>query len=186
MPIDSAKRFGWKQGPNAGKEDDAVTFRLGVVGHRETLETVTKLVDEYFDDVDVLTEEFKNDDGTLEAARRVDRLQTRCDGILYSRRDPYLFISGHVRHRIPVRYVDIDRSHLLISLLRANVRYGIRPTHLSVDFFDHGTVVDALQSVGLAKERLIVRPVTPPVGGQGMVKETLEQHIRNYEAGAEL
>ena len=39
-----------------------MTFRLGVVGHKDTLDMVSELVKEYFDDVDVHGVEFGNDD----------------------------------------------------------------------------------------------------------------------------
>lgn len=163
-----------------------MAFRLGIVGHRETLQTLAELVNEYFDDVEVLTEAFGNDETISEAVERVAHLQTRCDGMLYSRKDPYLLISGHLHHTVPVRYVDIDSSDLLISLLKANIHFGIKPKHISIDSFDHASAVAALRSVGLAAEQLVVRTVTTNAGQKGYVNATLEQHVSNFENGAQL
>lgn len=161
-------------------------FKLGIVGHRETLQTVAVLVKEYFDGVEVLTEEFGNDESIADALKRIALLQTHCDGILYSRKEPYLLISGHLHHTVPVRYVDIDSSHLLISLLKANIHYGIKPKHISIDSVDQASAVDALCTVGIPKEQLVVRSVITSAGQKGLVNATLEQHIKNFENGAQL
>lgn len=159
-------------------------FRLGVVGHRDTLEMVSDLVKEYFDEVEVHAEEFGNDDIITDAVRRIARLQTVCDGILYSRRDPYLLISGRLHHTVPVRYVEIDSSHLLISLLKANIHYRIEPTNISIDTFDHASTVEALRTVGIPEERLTIHMVTADSGQDGLVNATLAQHLEHYRNGA--
>ncbi len=161
-------------------------FKLGVVGHRDTLQMVSDLVKEYFDGVKVLTEEFGNDEIISDAVERIARLQKKCDGLLYSRRDPYLLISAHLHHTVPVRYVEIDKSHLLISLLKANIRYGTNPTNISIDAFDHASIVEAFHSVGIPKEKLTIRMVTADASQDGLVNATLAQHLENYQSGAEL
>ena len=163
-----------------------MTFRLGVVGHKDTLDMVSELVKEYFDDVEVHTVEFGNDAIIADAVLRIAELQTRCDGILYSRRDPYMLISGRLHHTVPVRYVDIDSSHLLISLLRANLRYKIRPTNISIDAFDRRSVVEAFKTIGVPEEDLTIRTVTVDAGQDGMVNDALAQHLKHYEDGAQL
>ncbi len=163
-----------------------MTFRLGVVGHKETLETIAGLVREYFDDVEVHAVEFGNDDIITDAVGRIAKLQTECDGILYSRRDPYLMISGRLHHTVPVRYVDIDSSHLLISLLKASLRYGIKPTNISVDTFDRSSTVEAFRTLGLPEDDLTIHAVTTDSGQDGMVNDTLAQHLRHCQDGAQL
>lgn len=165
-----------------------MAFKLGVVGHRETLDLVASLVKEYFNEVEVLTEEFGNDENITEAVERIARLQLECDGILYSRKDPYLLISGRLNHTVPVRYVEVDKSHLLISLFRATIRYGFQPTNVSIDTFDCQATAEALLTVGIPRDRLMLRPVTVAAEGdtKGFVKATLAQHLANYEDGAQL
>lgn len=163
-----------------------MTFRLGVVGHKDTLDMVSELVKEYFDDVDVHGVEFGNDDKIADAVLRIAELQTRCDGILYSRRDPYMLISGRLHHTVPVRYVDIDSSHLLISLLKANLRYKIRPTNISIDAFDRRSVVEAFRTIGVPEKDLTIHTVTADAGQDGMVNDTLAQHLKHCEDGAQL
>ncbi len=161
-------------------------FKLGVVGHRDTLEMVSKIIDEYFDDIEMYPEEFGNDDIITDAVERIARLQTVCDGILYSRRDPYLLVSGRLHHTVPVRYVEIDSSHLLISLLEANIRYGIRPINISIDAIDRATAVKAFQSVGIPEERLTINVVSTNLGQSELVNTTLAQHLKHYQKGAQL
>jgi hypothetical protein len=161
-------------------------FKLGVVGHRDTVKMVSDLVKEYFDDVEVQTEEFGNDAIITDAVQRITRLQTVCDGILYSRRDPYLLISRRLQHTVPVRYVDVDSSHLLISLLKANIHYGILPTNISIDTFDHASTVEAFRTVGVSEERLTIHVVTADPGQDGLVNTTLAQHLEHYRNGAQL
>lgn len=161
-------------------------FRLAVVGHRDTVRSVAELVREYFDQVEVLKAEFGNDDTIDDAVEYIARLQSRCDGILYSRKDPYLLIARHLHHRVPVRYVDIDRSHLLISLLRAVLEYDTVPTDISIDSFDHLSAVEALTSVGIPKERVTIRTVTADIGRPGFVNAILTQHLSNHRDGAQL
>lgn len=161
-------------------------FKLGVVGHKDTLQMVTDLVAEYFDQVEVFTEEFGNDEVVTDAAARIGDLQTRCDGLLYSRREPYLLISEHLHHTIPVSYVDIHKSHLLISLLKGIVRYGIRPTKLSIDTFDRTSALDAFATVDLPEDRLTVYTVANDPAQEDLVNTTLAGHLKNYALGAEL
>ena len=161
-------------------------FRLAVVGHRETLQAVDHLVREYFDHVELLMAEFGNDETISDAVERIAHIQSRCDGILYSRKDPYLLISRYLHHTVPVRYVDIDSSHLLISLLKANIRYKMVPTNISIDKPDHTSVVEALSSVGISKQRLTIRRVTADTDRPGSVNAILTQHISNYKDGAQL
>lgn len=161
-------------------------FKLGIVGHPDTLQTVGKLVDEYFDDVEVLSVQFGNDAVMSDVINQIAELQTRCQGILYSRKDPYLLVSSQLHHTVPVRYVDIDSSHLLISVLAAHVKYGFVPSEISVDSFDSVTVRSALDSVGIASKRVQVRVVAFPEGQEGLVDATLQQHICNHEAGSDL
>lgn len=163
-----------------------MTFRLAVVGHRDTVQTVDELVREYFDEVEVVKVAFDNDEKIADAVERIAHVQSCCDGILYSRKDPYLLISRHLHHTVPVRYVDIDRSHLLISLLRAFLEYGRVPTDISIDAFDHLGVVEAFGSVGIRKEGLTIRTVTADIGAPGFVNAILTQHLSNRRNGAEL
>lgn len=100
-------------------------FKLGVVGHRDTLEMVSKIIDEYFDDIEMYPEEFGNDDIITDAVERIARLQTVCDGILYSRRDPYLLVSGRLHHTVPVRYVEIDSPRCLSACWKLTFAMGL-------------------------------------------------------------
>lgn len=161
-------------------------FNLGLVGHTDTIQLVTKLVKEYFDHVEVFPEEFGHDQITQDAVERVARLQTKCHGILYSRRDPYLLISEHLQHIIPTSYVEVHGSHLLISLLEATISYGMQPTRLSVDGLNRVGVMQALQTVGLSAKQVEVFMVNTSLRQADLVNSTLAQHIKNYEAGAEL
>lgn len=161
-------------------------FRLGLVGHRDTLAMVSDLVEEYFDEVKVYPEEFGNDDIISDATERIAKLQTNCDGILYSRRDPYMLISARLHHTVPVRYVDIDNSHLLISLLKANINYEIKPTNISIDTIDPASVTEALGTVGIARDQLTIHMVTTESVENGLVNATLAQHLEHYQKGARL
>ena len=163
-----------------------MAFKLGVVGHKDTLEMVIHLVDEYFDQVKVYTEEFGNDEVISDAVERIRDLQTRCDGILYSRRDPYLLISEHLHHTIPVSYVETHQSHLLTSLLKAMIRYKIRPSKISIDTFDRGSALDAFTSVGIPEEELTIYTVATDPAQEDLVNATLAGHLKNYDLGAEL
>lgn len=161
-------------------------FRLAVVGHRDTVKSVAELVQEYFDGVEVIKVDFGNDDTIESALERIAHVQSLCDGILYSRKDPYLLISRHLHHTVPVRYVDIDQTHLLISLLRALLEYGRVPSDISVDGFDHAAVVEALASVGIDEEGLTIRTVTADISAPGFVNAILLQHLSNWRDGAQL
>lgn len=161
-------------------------FRLGVIGHPDTLSVVAGIVDEYFDDVVVLPEEFGTDDDIDEAVTRIADLQTRCDGLLYSREDPYLLVSSRLHHAVPVRYIEIDSSHLLISVLAATVQFGALPDHVSVDSFDAPAVGGALRSVGIEEGRIAIRCVNADPSEDGFVSATLQQHLSNVEEGARL
>lgn len=161
-------------------------FRVGVVGHPDTLLAVAGIVDEYFDDVVVVPEEFGTDDDIDDAIKRIADLQTRCDGILYSREDPYLLVSSRLHHAVPVRYVEVDSSHLLISVLTATVQFGSLPDHVSVDSFDAPAVVSALRSVGIDEGQIAIRCVTADPSEDGFVNATLHQHQANVEDGARL
>lgn len=161
-------------------------FKLGVVGHKDTLKMVTDLVNEYFDQVKVYTEEFGNDEVIADAVQRIRDLQTRCDGLLYSRREPYLLISEHLHHTIPVSYVDIHQSHLLISLLEGVIRYKIRPTKLSMDTFDRTSALEAFSTVGIPESELIIYTVAKDPAQEDVVNATLAGHLKNYALGAEL
>lgn len=159
-------------------------FRLGVVGHQDTLQMVSELVKEYFDEVEIYAEDFSNDDILADVVQRVARLQTVCNGILYSRLEPYLLISGQLHHSVPVSYVEIDKSDLLISLLKAVFSYGIGPTNISVDTFDRTTTVEAFRMVGVSEERLTIHTVMAEAGQDGLVNSTLTQHLENHRNGA--
>ena len=144
------------------------------------------LVDEYFDQVKVYTEEFGNDEVIADAVQRIKDLQTRCDGLLYSRREPYLLISEHLHHTIPVSYVDIHKSHLLISLLKGIIRYGIRPTKLSIDTFDRASALESFATVGIPEDELTIYTVANDPAQEDVVNATLAGHLKNYALGAEL
>lgn len=160
-------------------------FKLGVIGHPDTVHVVRKLIDEYFDGVQILPVEFSNDADMIDVIARIADLQTNCHGILYSRKDPYLLASSQVHHSVPVRYVEIDSSHLLISLLAAHVKYGFVPREISIDSFDAHTARTALSSVGIGEKRVKLRAVTID-GHERLVDATLQQHISNHKAGSEL
>lgn len=163
-----------------------MVFKLGVIGHKDTLEMITHLADEYFDQVKVYPEEFGNDEIIQEAVERIGELQKRCDALLYSRRDPYLLISEHLHHTIPVSYVDIHESHLLIGFLTAMVRYNIRPSKISIDSFDQSSTLSVLSAVGIPENELAIYSVSHDPTKGDMVNEILAGHLRNRDHGAEL
>lgn len=103
---------------------------------------------------------------------------------MYSRFDPYLLVSGLLHHTVPVRYVKIDSSHLLISLLKANLHYKIIPTNISIDTMDKETALEAFRTVDIPENHLTLHMVTARPGQDKFVNKTLEQHIVHHANGA--
>jgi hypothetical protein len=163
-----------------------MSFKLGVVGHKETFSLVQQIVHDYFNDIELFHVEFGTDDVVDDVVERIRLLMNNCDGMLYSRYDPYFLISSRLTHTIPVRYVAIDRSHLIASLLRGVIKYGISLTNISLDNFDLKNALEAFASVGVDTNTLKLRLITANINSPGFVRETLAQHIKNYEQGSEL
>lgn len=163
-----------------------MAFRLGVVSHSDTYHFVETIVSEYFDSVEIRHIELSTDDNLDAAALRIVQAMPDCDGLLYSRYDPYLLVSGRLIHSIPARYVGIDSSHLIASLLRGIIQYHVELTDISIDNFGYKAAVAALESVGVHAGSVAIRTITADLNMKGFVHETLAQHIENHNRGSVL
>ncbi len=88
-----------------------MSFRLCVVGHKETISLVTKIAREYFLDVEVQVIEFGNDINVDAVAGSIKRTMDFCDGILYSRRSPYFLMSAEIASKAKISLNTISKIY---------------------------------------------------------------------------
>ena len=157
-----------------------MTYRLILVGHHETIKEMKSTIEAKFKQVQVSLITFDKNDHMAQVKNQLLKLMPISDGILYSRKDPYLMMSNQLVHTIPARYVHIQHTDFIKSLFEASIQYNIKPLTISVDGLDYRSIMEAYASVGF--DSLSVNPmiVDIPLLSENYTDKVTKNHIRHY------
>lgn len=159
-------------------------FRLGVVGHGSSVEEIRKIVTETFDSVEVTGVEMGSDEQLSEAAQRLREMLPRLDGVLYTRREPYELIVSQLDHgEVLARFVDVDSTSFVHSLLMASQNFHVDIGQVSVDGLDYNTIMRTYESLGLARDSTHPVVVNVDTSARHFVELTTQAHRESYRRG---
>ena len=160
-----------------------MNFKLAVIGHASSVEEIENIVKQKFGNMDVYKIEFNNDEDVEIALKKLKKIINSCNGILYTRMEPYKLLSSRIEHNVTVRYVDIDNSNFIHSLLRASYHYGVDIRRVSVDTLDYDSIMRAYQSLEIPLESVHPQIVTVDTNSPHFVQKAREEHVKNYQSG---
>lgn len=161
-----------------------MAYKLGVVGHSESFDFVTDVVREQYKDMETVHVDISTDTNIDQVILCISEAMSSCDGLLYSRYDPFLAVSSRLVHTVPARYIALENAHLLASILRGMVKYDVKLSDISVDSFTGPVVMQALEMLDVSADKVNVRVIA--TNGINSVSETFEAHMYNYRTGATL
>ncbi len=158
-------------------------FKLGVIGHRDSLHAVSRTVKHTFDDVELYPIEFDSDEDIKKAVIDTEKILKICDGLLFTGIDPYKFISARLNLDLPVRYIAFSAPHFIKSLLKAVCEGYTDIYRVSVDTLSYSAVVKSYVSLGVNAEKLHLSFVNIQSNSEHYIHKVEDEHIRNYEEG---
>ncbi len=161
-----------------------MSFRLAVVGHSSSVEEIMGIVAETFDNVETTGVELASDEMTDEAVERLRSLLPCLDGVLYTRSEPYKLIISRLDHAgVLARYVNVDASSFIQSLLIASLQYGADISRVSVDTLDYNTVMDAYGSLKFSAQQVHPAMVNIDTNASHFVDAAAQAHREIYHSG---
>lgn len=160
-----------------------MNFKLAVIGHASSVEEIEEIVTHKFTNIDVYKIEFNNDEDVDSALAELKKIIDICHGILYTRKEPYKLLSSRIEHHSTVRYVDIDTSNFIHSLLRASYHFGVDIRRASVDTLDYASIMSAYKSLGIPAQEVSPQIVQIDTNSSHFVQRAKEEHLKNYESG---
>ncbi len=160
-----------------------MNFKLAVIGHISSIEEIENLIKHKFTNIDVYKIEFNNDEDVEIALSNVMKIMSFCDAILYTRMQPYKLLSSRIEHKIPTRYVDIDKSNLIHSLLIASYHYGVNIKRVGVDTLDYDSIMSAYKSLNIPIDMVTPRLVHVDTNSNHFVRNVGEEHLKNFKKG---
>lgn len=159
-----------------------MAFRLAVIGHSSSIGELETIVRDKFQNIEVTGIPLSSDEEADRAAQQLEAHMADCNGILYTRRDPYELLVKRVDHgSIPTRYVDIDASSFIHSLLKASCHNHQDICHVSVDTLSIEVVTQAYESLDI--ECAAVRLVGVDPSSEHFVQAVAQIHRENYHSG---
>jgi len=159
-------------------------FRLAVLGHSSSIEEIKEIVAARFENTEVVGISLSTDEEVEQAKERLLAALPSCSGVLYTRQDPYRLMISRVEHGdTPVRYVDIDASSFVHSLLEASYHDAVDICRVSVDTLSFETVTQAYGSLGIPREKIDLRIVNVDTSAEHFVQSVARTHRENYASG---
>lgn len=156
-------------------------FKLGIVGHNQSLQELKDLIIRKFPNVEAVPIVFDNDECTAEAVDELRKQMPGLNGVLYTRRDPFKLVSRVLEHNIPVSYAEIDGSTLTHSLLEAVYRFHADISKISVDSLDYGIITDVYKSLGIPTSNMYAKYVSISTDADHYVQRVAGEHRRNFK-----
>lgn len=160
-----------------------MNFKLAVIGHASSVEEIEEIVKHKFTNMDVFKIECNDDEDVEHAVAELKKIINQCNGILYTRKEPYKLLSSRIEHNVTVRYADIDTSNFIHSLLRASFHFGADITRVSVDTLDYASIIRAYHSLGIPTESVSPQIVPIDTNSSHFVQRAQEEHIKNVQSG---
>ena len=160
-----------------------MNFKLAVIGHASSVEEIEEIVKHKFTNMDVFKIEFNHDEDVESALTELKKIINHCNGILYTRKEPYKLLSSRIEHNVTVRYVDIDTSNFIHSLLRASYHFGVDIRRVSVDTLDYASIIRAYQSLGIPIDSISPQVISIDPHSYHFVQRTQEEHVKNVQSG---
>lgn len=160
-----------------------MNFKLAVIGHVSSLEEIEYLVKHKFTNIDVHKIELNNDEDVEMALSKLTKIMSFCDGILYTRMDPYKLLSSRIEHKITTKYIDIDNSNFIHSLLQASYHFDVDIKRVSVDTLDYDSIMNAYKSLNIPIDMVSPRIVYVDTNSSYFVRKVQEEHLKNFKEG---
>lgn len=159
-------------------------FTIAVLGHKDSIEDIKTIIAEKFEDTQVIGIPLSSDEEVGEAKRQLEMTLPACNGVLYTRQDPYRLMISRVKHGdVPVRYVDIDTSNFIHSLMEASYHYRADICRVSVDTLGFETVTRAYESLHIPAESTHFRIISVDTASSHFVNAVAQTHRENYLSG---
>ncbi len=160
-----------------------MNFKLAAIGHISSIEEIEYLIKHKFTNIDVYKIELNNDEDVEKALPNVKKIMSFCDAILYTRMQPYKLLSSRIEHTIPTRYVDIDQSSFIHSLLMASYHFGVNIKRVSVDTINYDSIMSAYKSLNIPIDMVTPRMVHVDTNANHFVRNAGEEHLKNFKEG---
>lgn len=158
-------------------------FRLGIIGHKQTLQELKEMIAQRFPGVEAVPIEFDNIECTQERAEEIKKKMHSLDGILYTRQEPFKMASRVMEHDVPVSYAEVDGSTFTHTLLEAVCRFHADIKKISIDSLDYEIIADVYRSIGIPADELNIKYVNVSTDSDHYVERIENEHRRNYKSG---
>ncbi len=165
-----------------------MSYDLLLIGYKADLDQADQVLDTYFKDINATMYEIDSlsEDRAAETVDDLNQLCTGAAGILFLRKEIYLFISSHMEFNIPSRYADIDEVTLRLILLRARLGFTEMIKGLSADVFSKAQLLPLLADADIFDDKAEINTIPYFRCVHLSAEEIADYHIENLESGASL
>ncbi len=158
-------------------------FKLAIVGHRDSIKDIKTIVGQKFSDIETMEVVFSNDNEKEQATRELEKIIPFCNGILFTRYEPYWLLKNIVPNNIPFSYADVSSQHLTQALLYAIYHYKIDIKKASIDTLSYDCVKSSYNYIGIEDFQENVSLISTTCEFEDYVESITTQHIENYRSG---
>jgi len=154
-------------------------MRLGIIGPRESIQNIRKLIEKHFAHIHISGLEYEK---YYEASDLAKKHQRELDALLFTGPVPYRYASKLVSPVIPWEYIPGHGSTLLTTLIKAIFAgYDIK----NISFDSYGEILfETYEEIGIPKEELNIYVADNKIMQPNFLEYLYNYHKTNYLNGS--
>ncbi len=158
-------------------------FRLAIVGHQKSIEDIKLITKQKFVEIETLEIPFSNDSETKKASDMLQSVLHMCDGIMFTRYEPYQLISRIIPNHLPFGYAEVNSQHLTQALLYASYNYKVDIRKASIDTLSFDCVKKTYKHLDIedVQQHVVLIPTNRDI--DDYIEKIAVRHIESYQNG---
>lgn len=154
-------------------------YNLAIVGHTITIETIRKVVQTYYKDIQLIEVEFNSSEDVDRVSGYLKVIESEVDGVIFTGKIPYNLLNATMVSHTPWVYIDQNYSQLQRTLLEGVVHHGYDITKASIDSFSLEVVFNAYKEIQLYNEDLDLKVSNHDIFDPHFLDKLKNFHIEN-------
>lgn len=151
-------------------------MKLGIIGARSIIETVTKVIQSQTTDIDIVAE---TTEIITDTQKKALALESQVDALLFTGPYNYQYTLERVKKtHIPWSCIPHNRVSALQSLLQASILLHSDLKHISLDTYDPAIIKEALTTVGVQDAKIYTSKID--LETQDLNERLVTAHTQRY------
>lgn len=127
-------------------------MKLGLVGHRRSIEHVRRVIDHSFSNIEIQAIEFVDVTEVPTLVVYLKAQEKYLDGLIFTGQIPYEYMNKAMISKKPWGYLARNHSQLTRALFKANYVFKYDILHVSIDSFNRNLVEEVYRDIGITAE----------------------------------